>query len=93
MRVVSNSMLAILLAACVPQEGQSGINDRDTPYSCDEIIKLDLLGMNAGDINPELLPEKTRILKPGMMMTMDHIPTRLNLITDDDGVITRWHCG
>ncbi|UZD91773.1 I78 family peptidase inhibitor [Cognatishimia activa] len=92
-RVVSISMLAVLAAACVPQEGYSGINDRDTAYTCDEIIKLDLMGMNAADIDPDLLPEKTRIVKPGMMVTMDHIPTRFNLIVDDDGAITRWYCG
>lgn len=92
-RAASISLFAVLTAACVPQVGQSGINDREIAYTCGEIIKLDLMGMSVAEVNPVLLPEKTRIVKPGMMVTMDHIPTRLNLIVDDDGIITRWYCG
>ncbi len=34
-----------------------------------------------------------RVLTPGSMMTMDHIPERVNFDVDDSGVITRVWCG
>jgi hypothetical protein len=34
-----------------------------------------------------------RILKPDSMMTMDHNPERINIVHDDDGVVTRVWCG
>ena len=95
-RTIFYSMTAALAVGCTPQEGVSGmpdINDRKAPYSCAEITRLDLVGMAATDIDPSLLPEKTRILQPGDVATMDLIPTRLNLLTDTNGIITRAYCG
>lgn len=34
-----------------------------------------------------------RVIRPGDMVTMDHVPPRLNIELDDDGVVTRLHCG
>lgn len=34
-----------------------------------------------------------RILPPGGMATMDFSPARINLETDDKGIVTRIHCG
>lgn len=34
-----------------------------------------------------------RILPPNSMMTMDHIPTRMNIQVDGDGVVTNVECG
>lgn len=34
-----------------------------------------------------------RILKPDSMMTMDHNPERINVVHDNDGVVTRVWCG
>ncbi|CUJ15719.1 I78 family peptidase inhibitor [Cognatishimia activa] len=84
---------AALSVGCTPQAGQTGIDDRDKPYTCDEIVALDVVGMAAMDFDPALLPEKTRILKPGDVATMDLVPTRLNLLTDFNGIITRAYCG
>ncbi len=86
-------MAPILTMACVPETGQPTLVDRDQPYSCAEIIQLDLAGIHAAEIDPKLLPENTRILAPGTMMTMDHNPERLNLETDEAGAVTRWFCG
>lgn len=84
---------AAAIGGCTPQAGQSDINDRDKPYTCDEIVALDVVGMTASEFDTALLPEKTRILKPGDEATMDLVPTRLNLLTDFNGIITRAYCG
>jgi hypothetical protein len=34
-----------------------------------------------------------RVLPPGSMRTMDHVPDRINLETDGNGIITRIFCG
>jgi len=34
-----------------------------------------------------------RILKPDSMMTMDHSPERINVVHDNDGIVTRVWCG
>lgn len=34
-----------------------------------------------------------RIIRPGMMVTMDHDPARLNFEIGEDGRITRVYCG
>jgi hypothetical protein len=92
-RLIVLPSVALFVAACIPEEGMTTINDRETPYSCAEFVELDLKGLNASDINPALLPERTRIIPPMTAVTMDHIPSRLNLETDANGFITRWYCG
>ncbi|KAK5996680.1 hypothetical protein PT974_02020 [Cladobotryum mycophilum] len=34
------------------------------------------------------LPQETRIIKPGMMVTKDHNPDRLNVHVTDDGTVS-----
>jgi len=38
-------------------------------------------------------PFPVRIVRPGMAVTMDFNPARLTVETDDEGRITRVHCG
>jgi hypothetical protein len=35
----------------------------------------------------------TRIIRPGMAVTMDYSPTRLNITIDENGSIDRVYCG
>lgn len=37
--------------------------------------------------------KKTRILRPGEVMTMEYDPERLNLILDNNGALTALRCG
>lgn len=37
--------------------------------------------------------QQYRVLRPGMMRTMDHNPQRLNITLDDSGAITDFSCG
>jgi len=37
--------------------------------------------------------EQVRVLKPGQVMTMEYLPTRLNVILESDGSISALRCG
>lgn len=51
-------------------------------------------GMNAKDINKSVLEGRAyRILGPDSMATMDYSPNRLNIHTDDKGIIIEQVCG
>ncbi|ODH50880.1 hypothetical protein GX48_03022 [Paracoccidioides brasiliensis] len=39
------------------------------------------------------LPPSHRVVEPGMMMTMDHIPERLNIHVNEDGTVTKVNYG
>ncbi len=53
-----------------------------------------LIGKQADSIDKAQFGERAvRILRPNQAATMDYSPTRLNLITDDNGVITSMNCG
>ena len=51
------------------------------------------LGKNALDIPPEIVPDTARIIGPDTNVTMDYVPTRLNILTNEDGVIIGLKCG
>lgn len=52
-----------------------------------------LMGKKIGEQHDEMtfaktdLPQEHRVLKPGMMKTMDFKPDRLNIHVDDDGTV------
>ncbi|KAK5658251.1 hypothetical protein OQA88_2226 [Cercophora sp. LCS_1] len=39
------------------------------------------------------LPQPTRIIEPGMLMTRDHVPERLNVHLKEDGTVSHVHHG
>ena len=82
-----------LASGCTPEEEASNVNDRDTPYSCTEMLTLDLEGDDVETIDESVMPERTRFIPPGTAVTMDYIPDRLNLEVDSYGFITRVYCG
>ena len=51
------------------------------------------LGKTAADIPPELLPDTARIVGPDTNVTMDYVPTRVNILTNEDGTIIGMKCG
>lgn len=51
------------------------------------------LGRNILDVPPEIVPDTARILKPDSHVTMDYVPTRLNILTDEDGRVIGLKCG
>ena len=53
----------------------------------------DLIGQDGSVLTDMELPPRTRILRPGMMMTMDYFEGRLNFYLDASGKIERISCG
>ncbi len=52
-----------------------------------------LIGQDKSVLDGMTLPEKTRILGPGMARTMDYFEGRLNIFLDKPGKIKRIACG
>lgn len=48
---------------------------------------------HGGYLHWEDLPPLTRVIRPGEMATMDHVPERLTIHLDDEGTIRRMTCG
>ena len=82
-----------LVSGCNPDAAALDVNDRDAPYSCAEMLMLDLEGVDVATLDTTVLPERRRIIPPGSAVTMDYIPDRLNLEVDETGIITRVYCG
>lgn len=51
------------------------------------------LGKAAGDIPAPRLPPVFRILAPTDQATMDYLPRRLNILTDEVGTVIGFKCG
>jgi hypothetical protein len=37
--------------------------------------------------------KRVRVIRPGQAVTMDYLPQRLNIETDDNGIVRRLRCG
>lgn len=77
---------ALVLGACVAAE---------TPVenACGAAGLQDLLGKDRSVLAAMTLPMGTRIITPGMAVTEDYSPTRLNIWLDRQGRIERISCG
>jgi hypothetical protein len=84
-RVAGAAGLVLALAACVaagPEE-----------ESCGAAGMQDLVGQDKAVFAAMTLPVGTRIIEPGMAITEDYSPSRLNIDLDAEGRITRVWCG
>ncbi|MCC5995202.1 MAG: hypothetical protein JJU18_02375 [Oceanicaulis sp.] len=52
-----------------------------------------LIGQPIGEVHTGSLPSPRRIYTRGDPVTMDYRPDRLNIITDDQGVVIAVRCG
>lgn len=77
---------ALMLAGCVAAEEP----DRN---ACGAQGMQDLIGQHKSVFAAMTLPMGTRIIEPGMAVTEDYSPTRLNFDISKDGRITRIWCG
>lgn len=80
-------MFALALAACAPATDLPG------PDACGADGMQDLLGKDRGALAAMTLPAGSRIITPGMAVTEDYSPSRLNIDLDDRGKITGVWCG
>ena len=51
------------------------------------------LGTQASDIPASDLPQQVRILTPTSQATLDYVPRRLNILTNEDGMVIGLKCG
>lgn len=82
---------ALLLGGCVTH-GYPGHT------ACDAKYVEKYLGQDGTDkLGKRVLrrsrADRLRWIRPGMMVTMDHIPSRLNIELDEAGKVTKFRCG
>lgn len=66
--------------------------------SCGLESIADLVGKAVTETLPEDARKRSgartvRVIRPGMMVTMDFRPDRLNIDVDDKGIVTNFRCG
>lgn len=61
--------------------------------SCGMAAIRPFMGQPASDIPEDRLPEQYRILAPGDQATLDYVPRRLNVLTNEDGIVISMRCG
>jgi len=88
--VVRIAILALLTAACVPD---APAPPPDMTGNCGAAGLQDLLGQPASVLDTLTLAPATRIIRPGMAVTMDYSPDRLNIEIDAHKIIIRITCG
>lgn len=90
-------LLPMVFAACV--EGESppdpGTGEPRTPPvgTCAAQDLQDLVGRPASVLQTMKFGSETRIIRPGMPVTMDYREDRLNIEIDSKGLISRVSCG
>ena len=94
MRILAIATLA--LAAC----SSDIIGDPGTSYGprgrgdgCEAARYQSLLGQSRSALQGQALPAPVRLIGPGMAVTMDHNPGRLNIRYDESGIIREVYCG
>lgn len=84
--------LPMALMACVapvmPPEGPLPIEN-----ACNALELQDLVGQPASRLETIRFAGPVRIIQPGMAVTMDYLPNRLNIYIDDREVIAAVKCG
>lgn len=83
------ALAALPLSACMAEETPATGDPADT---CGMSGYSGLVGTNVAAVT---LPadKVVRVLKEGQPATMDFLEDRLNIETDDDGIILRLYCG
>lgn len=96
-------LLTLLFVAALPLQGCEMVLPQPVPVpqpqpqadlsSCHAVGLEGLIGQPV-----RLLPSQgawgtLRVIKPGMMVTKDYSPTRLNVQVDDSGIIVALSCG
>lgn len=82
------------LAACteIPPDPPIDKPAKDTT-SCGAGPDSNLVGQSVDVLAAMTFPAPMRVIKPGMAITMDYNPERLNIDVDAKGIITRVWCG
>lgn len=97
--------LPLVLGACVAAVGTPPAGSRpggpqgtgwiEPGPSCDrtDFDPAQIIGRRPEELGLERFSYPVRVILPGMAVTMDYSPARLNLEVDERGHIFRFHCG
>jgi len=80
----------ILAAACVPLPADA---PTPIPDTCGAARFAGLIGAPLSAFDPRQAVGAVRIIAPGMMVTQDYSPSRINIHHDHRAIITRIACG
>ncbi len=89
MRLALLTIPLLALTAC--QEG--GAPDLGGPDECGASGWQYLVGEHRDVLADLALPDRTRVIGPNDAVTLDLSLERLNILYDEDGVITQANCG
>lgn len=85
-------LFVIALAGCQTGAKQTAVaTTDDDPCGANAFKRL--VGTAGDKVTDDMFPAGTRVLRPGMVMTMDYRRDRLNVVISDSGVVDRVHCG
>ncbi|MFM7444946.1 MAG: I78 family peptidase inhibitor, partial [Tabrizicola sp.] len=83
----------VMVAGCVPQ-GPDRMPPEPAPVdACSAAALQYLVGQPEAVLATMKFAAPTRIIQPGMAVTMDYVPERLNIWIAEGGLIERVICG
>jgi hypothetical protein len=84
--------MTVATAACVPEGPQPPMGPSN-PDACGASALSGLVGQDRKVLETMKFGTNTRIIEPGMAVTMDYSESRLNISIDEAGKIDRVTCG
>lgn len=93
MRIPLITASLFALAACQQDTPPRDATPPDAEQACIAPSLQDLVGQPRSALDGHSLLEPTRIIGPGMAVTMDYRADRLNVDYDGNDIITRIYCG
>jgi hypothetical protein len=84
---------ALLLSACVEVAPADPVPPDPSPDACGASSLQDVVGKDESILAATTFVAPMRVLRPGMAVTMDFSPERLNVEVDARGKIVRVFCG
>ncbi len=88
MRFTVLALAALTACTQIPPDPPTGES-----LACGASPDSNLVGQSVDILAAMTFPAPMRVIKPGMAITMDYNPKRLNIDVDDKGIITRVWCG
>jgi hypothetical protein len=86
-------MVAVLLGLVACREEGVAVAPMPMDQSCGADGLQSLLGQDKSVLAGMRFSQPLRVISPGMAVTMDYSPARLNIDLDGAGQIIRVHCG
>ena len=89
-------LLCLPLMACAAMEPAAPASPSlpdPTGDSCNAGQQAALIGADRDKLERTLILQPVRIITPGMAVTMDHLPERLNITLDESEKVVRLSCG